>query len=112
MKKLFIALSLVFVLEANTFARTGDVLEIVGMVGMAAGLGTEIVAYANKDEDLYMTGIYIAAGGTLIYLIGAIMNRIDASASLVPEKPNPIVEHLQLGIMPNAAGYAGFKFKF
>jgi len=125
MKKVFGALLLIFALNANALAgSSGD-----GWIGAGAAFGGFAIlgfAFGGKPseqdiEDCKRKASCYEAEGSYAFaylmstlsltclLIGIIANDTFAFA---PENSNSIAEHLQIGVLPNKASYAGIKFNF
>jgi len=87
---------------------------IFGAVSTVAGF--PVLIKANDADDLGMVylGAILSGCGVLALLMSGILflDLVTEDTSSISES-NPIIKHLQLGILPNAkTGYAGLKFNF
>jgi len=87
---------------------------IFGAVSTVVGIPVLIQASNADNFGMVYFGAILSGSGSLLLLMSGILflDLVTEDTSSISES-NPIIKHLQLGILPNAkAGYAGLKFNF
>jgi len=123
----FLLLTVAFVaitFNTNTFAKDSTKYDIekqrqmaisyaiLGTVSTVVGISMLIVEDDSMSMGFLRAGL-LGGGVTLLLMSGILFLDLATEDTSSISESNPIIKHLQLGILPNAkAGYAGLKFNF